>query len=410
LKENLDDILRNSSKISLNSNYNTTNFDKKFIFFLKAHGERVVDLSHAYLDDFNITKFLPFMPNLETVVFNSSPDVMPILNRYEKHSVKIKKLYVYRENIRTWSTMQVFDVEELEFDTMFSSPNQKCLDFITNCKTLKHFKCGSVSGKPEVLKVLATLNLESLQLRLFHLQEEDLVQFFEALGKKPLKTLKVEYVKSRVLSAICENMVNLESISLGLYDPFDGSDFMKIANLKSLKSLTLLGDKYLTSRHIMDMSSFALDHLESLKIETKAKISFDSVQSLANNFKTLKSLNLKLTWSCFHMLLTKILKCFNKIESLSVKCHNDYNKKHQVEVNDKFYELNHSNPKLKSLKLPVCGFDPRKLLQKITRDFPNLEDYPDCYLSEHHQLLDEIGVKPKKDDDEKLKVDIMHVS
>ncbi|KAG5668839.1 hypothetical protein PVAND_016761 [Polypedilum vanderplanki] len=377
-------LLNECSSINLYSDYfSLKNFDEKFLMFLKFYGNKVVNFTHSNLPTFNITKFIHLMPNLDSFLLNGPTDFMEIENSIEKFSIPLKKLKVQASANTSWNTLEIFDIEELELFGFNPYMKENQLEFISNCKNLKKFKVNNYCGFLEIIDVLKRKKLESLEMSFLNLQDENIVEFIKT--QENLISLTVKDFDTKILSEICENLKKLEILELQFDQDYERKDFMEISLLKNLKSLTVRGQK-LKLKNVEDLCSFSLPKLESLTIHVNYNITQNIVTSLVQNFNTLKSLDIEGSSSCYHNLVPEILENFTNLEKLNIAPFY-VSEDHEADIDEKFYLTSHKNVKLKFLNITICCFNPRKLLRKIIKDFPNLEKFPDEFLNSYHKLL-----------------------
>ncbi|KAG5668841.1 hypothetical protein PVAND_016763 [Polypedilum vanderplanki] len=385
-----DNVLNKTSKINLqiNNQEMSKNFDEKFKFFLKLYGNRVRSLSHS-----NTTNFLHLMPNLKefTLIRNfDEKNSISISNRLRKNSFLLKKLTLVLPIISNWEELKVFDIEELEIHANYFILDENCLKFIANCRYLRKFKIIDYRGSSnkisfDLLSVLPLKNLESLKMSFYNLKKENVIKFLETQNN--LKSLSVSYFGKSIFLAICKIFTNLNSLELEFDKNFTGKNCLKCLNLKTLKHLSIKGRRLKIS-DIEDLSNFYLPNLESLTLHVNVLISQKIIENFSENFNYLKSLNIEIPSICYHDILPVILKNFNKLKNLSVKTNCEI-QEHKIHINENFYTTNHSNFNLKSFDLKICCYEPKKLLQKIQKDFPKLEIYPEEFLNKHFELLNE---------------------
>ncbi|KAG5670044.1 hypothetical protein PVAND_000330 [Polypedilum vanderplanki] len=381
---NFDQLLHQSSTITVNSLRNVDNiknFDDKFTDFLKLHGNHITELNDVD-SSLNFKKFLHLMPNLENLSswLGYSVDNQNDFDEFEKNSIRLKKafLYIHSTDINVLKPLQIFDIENIKIlvlrSRMTQESFQKIVDFVSKLKNLCKY---SGFYNEEMLEVLDQKKLESLEMCAVVTQ----VRKFEYFLKKQnqLKSLKVSNVTDDVFRIICNNLFNLNSLSLQFKEFPNNITFLQISNLSSLESLELLNIK---PSSVSKIYEFILPNLESFKTDQYAQI---SVVCLAPTFPNLKSLNFFVLQKQYHESLLQCLEFFDKLVNLKIKTCTTH-PLIEIPFDDKFYTDKHFNPNLKSLEIETSFYNTEKLLQKIKNDFPNLEKFPQFKYQKHEEF------------------------
>ncbi|KAG5669216.1 hypothetical protein PVAND_017108 [Polypedilum vanderplanki] len=372
---NFEKLLEHTNFITLYSNYfSLPNFDEKFLIFLEKYGHKIIDFTHYYPTTFNITKFLHFMPNLQILNLQGSTIPIEVLNGWKGNSFPLKKLYVESAFQSQWEYLEIFDIEELNLHG-YSRMDEKFLDLIPNWLNLKRVRVtASHSGLDKLLIALRKKDLEVLQYIVYNIEDNELIEFFNM--QKNLKSLKISQYKSSLLTNISEIFTNqLESLEIWSAEKkLDREDFMKISNIKSLQSLAIR-DYKLKDELLLALATFSLPNLKSLLLQFDISISQEILDALAENFKQIETLEFDVDREFYHEILPKVFKSFNFVKNLIVTYRfNQFDDEiHKDEIDESFYFFDHKNLNLKSLKFKICCYDHKKLLQKIKKDFPNLE-------------------------------------
>ncbi|KAG5668827.1 hypothetical protein PVAND_016750 [Polypedilum vanderplanki] len=401
----LEQLLNDSSIIKLIFNYkNIENFDDKLGLFLKTYGHKVKTLTKYNPNYFDIKKFVHLMPNLEVIYCNikvQDNDTEIFLDDFQNCSIPLKKLYVLSDLRVGWKVFKIFDIEEFEIKGDFEV-DENLIEFFSCCKNLKKLIISNLKNSSILLEILPTNELELIDLCVVEgYKEEVILNFLQT--QKYLKSIKFSPIHNEVFSFICDNFKNLECLKLRISKNISRKNFEKLNNLKSLKSLEFRSSRDICG-DIKHSWTFYLPNLEHFCYDSSTKY---LVQYLASNCKNLKSLELSAYQCDYEEVLIEALKSFNQLESLSIMAKGLLTNQ---TISEDFYLISHFNSNLKTLKVSIELFDPFKLKQKITRDFPNLENYPDDKQKrffKYHEKKDskyfEIDLSSEENINEKLK-------
>ncbi|KAG5668826.1 hypothetical protein PVAND_016749 [Polypedilum vanderplanki] len=373
----LEKILNDSSSIILTCNSKgIKNFNDKFDLFLKYHGHKINTITDYNQTHFDIRKFIHLMPNLEKLSYKcptTNEDEEISFDNFKDSSVPLKNLEIFNDPGKVWTIFKIFNIEELTIKKKFQV-DENFLEFFACCKNLKNVVIEKFQDVSSLLEILSTKQLESFKI-IFELDKEDddeiILKFLET--QKNLKSIKIHQISDKILSYVCKNFKNLESLSIRLSEDRKDEIFLKINNLKSLKTLTVKA----YSRKQIDfenLCTFSLPNLEKLNFDGGRFEKF-LIKKLADNFKNIKSLKMYATPFEYYEILLEILTHFNQLESLSVST----SLWHLVTIPEEFFTTLHSNPNLKTFIYEKQCFDKLKdkMKLKMTRDFPNLENYPE---------------------------------
>ncbi|KAG5668825.1 hypothetical protein PVAND_016748 [Polypedilum vanderplanki] len=367
----LEQLLNDSSTINLICNYQKIkNFDDKFECFLKKFGHKINTLVNYNPSNFDIRKFIHLMPNLEVLHsdFNAQDNHSEtFLNDFQNYSVPLKKLSIVNGSRVGLKIFKIFNIEELEIEGNFLI-DENFVEFFSCCKNLKKLKLSNFENYWMLLDFLQTNELESIKIfESKQCSDEVILNFLNTQRK--LKSIEFNNISNEIVSFICDNFKNLQSLDIKIPENITSEIFQKINNLKSLKSLYLRKNNK-DSNNIEDLCTFSLPNLEHFRYDRSTKY---LVQCLALNCKKLKSLELSAYQHDYEKILKETLKSFNQLESLTIMAKGLLTNQ---TISEDFYLISHFNSNLKTLKISIELFDPFKLKQKITRDFPNLENYP----------------------------------
>ncbi|KAG5669384.1 hypothetical protein PVAND_017271 [Polypedilum vanderplanki] len=348
-----DDVLRDFKPYDI--------YEEKLTFFLQNYGYKVKSFTvNSEIKNF-LTKFLPLMPNLEEIIFNNQ-----ISLESQEIVWNLKKIEIFCGI--DLKQLDNFNFKELRVDLSdFYHNDPEIHNFLRKHKNIKILKIRNVDS--EMTKALKLFKLEKLEIYFSESQMKNIGNILR--NQKQIKELKFLQISREILTIICDNLKNLESLSFKFDDRTLKSSFKKLSKLNFLKSLEILS--FMNHEDFEEFLNLKFENIENLTIQIfyNGSKTFEQIENFSKSFINLKSLSLYFYPTVDFKIIAEIFKKFNKLESLSLNLFGSI----EVTENEEkeFTNLRHKNEKLKNLKYCINFMNIENLLSKFSIDFPNLE-------------------------------------
>jgi hypothetical protein len=375
LNFDLDQHLQASSKIVLkNSDLLLEQKLNQLDEFLKLYGDRITKLCNNEYSNLDILERFHLMPNIqEFAVILGVREKFP-KNPDENHKIRLGKLTLLTQRANVdWNIVSYFEFDELQienyyddfnfldYDEVYDWPN---IDAIENCGNLKKFTANNCNENVDLQSCLSNfMSLESLEFNQVNALD---VEFFTNYLKSStrLTSLTLGRISNNICEVICENLVNLEELSV----QFDGDVHFEnpqmLTNLKRLKKLKI--DERLTRETFTKLSKVIVPSLHTLNIRVNEDFSSTDIESFGHNFRQIKSLHFCCDMTVTDEIFISFFVNFNKLEALDISWNND-------DLTDDLHAQKFLNSNLKSLTMNFGQNRLRENFHKLIERFPNLE-------------------------------------